>query len=151
MKSNGREAVQHREASALAIRPLSLATVTRSLILGMVVLLAASGFSATKGSLRLNDPVKVSGQTLSPGDYKVEWNGDGPDIELSISQGKHLIASVPAHLIQSKVSATANAAVTRKSDSGANNLVEIRFQGKKTSVDFSEPNAGSAQAGQAQE
>ena len=73
----------------------------------------------------------VNGTTLKPGDYKVQWEGSGPNVELSILQGKNVVAKVPAHVVDLPTPAANNAAVTRKNDSGPNSLAGVRFQGKK--------------------
>jgi hypothetical protein len=70
-----------------------IATLRKSLVLGMVLLLCASAFAANKGNLRLDDPVTVNGTTTTkPGDYKVQWEGNGPNVDLSLTQGKNMIA-----------------------------------------------------------
>ena len=57
---------------------MKFATVSKSMVLGLALLLASSAFAATKGSLELLDPVNVNGTTLKPGDYKVQWEGPAP-------------------------------------------------------------------------
>ena len=69
-------------------------------MLGLALLLASSAFAATKASLQLSNPVMVNGTKLKPGDYKVEWEGTGPNVELSIMQGKNVVAKVPAHVVE---------------------------------------------------
>jgi len=68
---------------------------------GASLLLAASAFAAGtgKGTLRLYDSVDVQGKRLPPGEYKVEWNGEGPEVELNITSGKKTVASVPAQVV----------------------------------------------------
>jgi len=72
---------------------------SKSLFLGLALLLATSAFAANKGSLTVQEPMTVNGTQLKPGDYKVEWDGNGPSVELSITQGKKVIAKVPAHVV----------------------------------------------------
>ena len=52
---------------------------------------------ASKGTLHLFENVTVQGKQLAPGDYKVEWTGEGPNVQLSIEQGKQTVA-VPARV-----------------------------------------------------
>src|SRR5580704_953095 len=108
---------------------MKFATVSKSLILGLAVLLTSSAFAGTsaKGSLQLSNPVVVNGTTLKPGDYKLNWEGEGPNVELSIIQGKNVIAKVPAHVVDLTSPAANTAAVTKKQDSGPNALAGIRF------------------------
>jgi len=115
---------------------MKFATVSKSLVMGLAVLLASSAFAATKADLQLNNPVLVNGTQLKPGDYKIQWDGSGPNVELSIIQGKNVVAKVPAHIVELPAPATYNAAVTHKNDSGPNSLAGVRFQGKKTAIEL---------------
>jgi hypothetical protein len=125
---------------------MKFATVSKSLVLGLAVLLASSAFAATKASLQLSNPVTVNGTKLKPGDYKLQWEGNGPNVELSIMQGKSVLAKVPAHLVELETPAANDAAVVRKNDSGPNSLAGIRFQGKKLALELPE-NSDGMQAG----
>ena len=156
MKSRNTVGIQHDEASSRSKlsprRKFGPKFVpATAVILGMTMLLGASAFAAEKGSMRLNDPVTVSGQTLTPGNYKVEWTGGGPDVELSILQGKRVVAKVPAHAVQWHMAANADAALTKKDNSGANTLIGLQFQGKKTSLELDEAGGAAAGSGQSQE
>jgi hypothetical protein len=115
---------------------MKFATVSKSLVLGLALLLASSAFAATKGSLQLINPVTVNGTTLKPGDYKVEWEGAGPNVELSILRGKNVVTKVAARVIELQTPAGNDAAVTRENGSGPNTLTGVRFQGKKTALEL---------------
>lgn len=121
---------------------MKFATVSKSLVMGLALLVASSAFAATKGSLQLNNPVTINGTTLKPGDYKVQWEGSGPNVELSIIQGKNVVAKAPAHIVELQSAAGQDAAVTRKNDSGPNSLTALRFQGKKFSLELGEAGDG---------
>jgi hypothetical protein len=117
---------------------MKFANVSKSLVVGLALLLASSAFAATKGSLQLTNPVDVNGTKLKPGDYKLQWEGTGPDVELSIMQGKTVIAKVPAHVVDLDTPAADNAAVTRKNGGGSSELAGVRFQGKKFSLQLAD-------------
>jgi hypothetical protein len=119
---------------------MTFATVSKSIVLGLALLLASSAFALTKGSLQLNNAVTVNGATLKPGDYKVQWEGSGPDVELSILQGKNVVAKVPAHVVELQTPAANDAAVTRVNGSGPSSLTGVRFQGKKTALELGDAN-----------
>jgi hypothetical protein len=121
---------------------MKFATVSKSLVMGLALLLTTSAFAAAKGALQLNNPVLVNGTTLQPGDYKVQWEGAGPNVELSIVQGKKVLAKVPARIVELKTPAANDAAVTQKNDSGPNTLAGLRFQGKKISLELGEAGEG---------
>ncbi len=124
---------------------MKFATVSKSLVLGLALLLASSAFAATKASLQLSNPVTLNGTTLKPGDYKVQWEGSGPNVELSILQGKNVVAKVPAHMVELPTPAANDAAVTQKNDSGPNSLAGLRFQGKKFALELGEASDGCRQ------
>lgn len=115
---------------------MKFATVSKSVVLAVALVLASSAFAATKGSLQLNSAVTVNGTTLKAGDYKVQWEGIGPNVELSILQGKNVVAKVPAHVIELQSAPSNDAAVTHQDGSGAKTLAGLRFQGKRTGLDF---------------
>jgi hypothetical protein len=73
---------------------------------------------------------------LKPGDYKIQWEGTGPNVELSILHGKNVVAKVPAHVVELQTPASNDAAVTRQNASGPNTLAGVRFQGKKTALEL---------------
>jgi hypothetical protein len=107
---------------------------SKSLFLGLALLLATSAFAANKGSLQVQEPVSVNGTKLAAGNYKVEWEGTGPSVELSISQGKKMLAKVPAHVVDLDRPAPADSAVVKNNGDGTRTLSEVRFSGKKFSL-----------------
>jgi hypothetical protein len=115
---------------------MKFATVSKSIVLGLALLLASSVFAATKGNLELTDSVTVNGTNLKPVDYKFQWEGSGPNVELSILRGKNVVAKVPAHVVELQTPAANDAALTRKDSSGQKSLTGVRFQGKKTALEF---------------
>ncbi len=115
---------------------MKFATVSKSLVMGLALLLASSAFAATKGSLQISNAVTVNGTTLKPGDYKVQWEGSGPNVELSIMQGKNVIAKAPAHIVDLDKPSDNDAAVTRKDESGSRSLTGVRFHGKKFALEL---------------
>jgi hypothetical protein len=129
---------------------MKFATVSKSLVMGLALLLASSAFAGTKASLQLSNPVTVNGTTLKPGEYKVQWEGTGPNVELSIIQGKNVVAKAPAHVVDLQTPADHDAAVTLKNDSGPNSLSALRFQGKKFSLELTEASGGMQAGGSSQ-
>src|ERR1700726_1961700 len=70
-------------------------------LFGASLLLAVSAMAGTenKGTLRLFDNVRVQGKQLSPGTYKIEWNGEGPEVQVNIVDGRNTVATVPARVV----------------------------------------------------
>jgi hypothetical protein len=121
---------------------MKFAAVSKGLILGLALLLVSSAFAATKGSLQLVDPVSVNGTRLKPGAYKVQWEGSGPSVEVSILQGKNVIAKAPAKVVNLDSAAANDAAVTQKSSDGTSLLIGVRFGGKKLALELAEASDG---------
>jgi hypothetical protein len=121
---------------------MKFATFSKSLVLGLALLLASSAFAGTKANLQLSNPVTLNGTTLKAGDYKVQWDGSGPNVEVSILKGKNVVAKVPAHVVELPTAAASDAAVTRKTDGGLNTLAGLRFEGKKFALELGEASDG---------
>jgi len=115
---------------------MTFAKVSKSLVLSLALLMASSAFASSKANLELINPVTVNGTTLKPGDYKVQWEGTGPNVELSILKGKEVVAKVPAHVVELQTPSSNDAAVTRQNPGGPNSLAGIRCQGKKFSLEL---------------
>jgi hypothetical protein len=129
---------------------MKFATVSKSIVLGLALLLASSALAATKGSLQLSNNVTLNGTTLKPGDYKVQWEGSGPNVEVKILRGKNVLATVAAHVIELQTPSASDAAVTRKNDSGPNSLVGVRFEGKRFALELGEASDGMRASGSSQ-
>jgi hypothetical protein len=121
---------------------MKFATVSKSLVMGLALLLASSAFASAKASLQLNNPVTVNGTTLKPGDYKILWEGTGPNVEISIIQGKNVVVKAPARVVDLPAPAPNDAAVTEMHDGAPNSLTSLRFQGKKFSLDLAQASDG---------
>jgi hypothetical protein len=121
---------------------MKFATVSKSLVLGLALLLACSAFAGTKANLQLSNPVTLNGTTLKPGDYKVQWEGNGPNVEVNILQGENVVAKAPAHVVELQTASPSDAAVIRKNDSGPNALAGLRFEGKKVALELGEASDG---------
>jgi hypothetical protein len=115
---------------------MKFATVSKSVVTGLALLLGSSAFAATKANLQLGNPVMVNGTKLKAGDYKLQWEGAAGNVEVSITQGKNVLAKVPARVIELQTPASNDAAVTRKNESGPNTLAGVRFQGKKFALEL---------------
>ena len=112
------------------------------------LLLGASAFAAptTKGTLKLFEPVTVQGKQLAPGQYTVEWNGEGPNVQLSIASGKNAVASVPARVVPvSLKNATSGYSSTKQQD-GSSTLTNVFFQGKTFELQIADQSASQGAA-----
>ena len=88
------------------------------------------------GQLELSEPLTVSGHELTPGQYKLTWEGTGVEVQAMISMHGKLVATVPAHLTDLNQPQRDNAYVSRKNDDGSQSLTEVDFAGKKYALSF---------------
>jgi hypothetical protein len=119
---------------------MKFATVSKSLVLGLALLLASSAFALTKGSLQLGSSAVLNGTTLKAGEYKVQWEGSGPNVEVSILKGKNVVAKTQARVVELQAASTNDAALMHKDESGASTLTGLRFEGKKFALELGEAN-----------
>src|SRR3984893_18387327 len=121
---------------------MKFATVSKSLLMGSALFLASSAFAANKASMLLQSPVTINGATLKPGDYRAEWNGSSANVALSITQGKKVLAKVPAHVVDLQTASNSDATVIRRNDDGTNSLTGVRFGVKKFALEVGEASDG---------
>jgi len=116
---------------------MKFASVSKILVACAALLVASSAFASSKASLQLTNPANVNGTNLKAGDYKLQWDGNGPNVEVSVMQGKKVLAKVPARIVELPAPADYNAAVTKTGSDGSSTLQGVRFQGKKYALDLS--------------
>ncbi len=120
---------------------MKLSRISKGLLLGLALLLATSVFAANKGSLAVTDPVTVAGKQLAAGEYKLTWDGSGSSVQLNIMQGKNVVATVPARMIELDRPANNSSAVVNSHTDGSKSLAEIRFSGKKYALAIGQESA----------
>jgi hypothetical protein len=129
---------------------MKLSTISKNVLPALALLLATSAFAANnvnKGSFEVFDPITVSGHQLSPGQYKLTWEGTGSSVELMIlSQGK-VVATVPARFVELGQASHDNATESHKNDDGSQSLTQIDFRGKKYALSFDNGSVESPSAG----
>jgi len=121
---------------------MKFATVSKSVVMGLALLLASSAFAATKANLTLQSPATINGTQLKAGDYKLEWDGSGPTVEVSIMKGKTVVAKVQAKVVDLNTVAQNSAAVVQRNADGSSTLTGARFEGKKIALELGESSDG---------
>jgi ABC-type nitrate/sulfonate/bicarbonate transport system substrate-binding protein len=116
-------------------------------LLGGALLLSASAFAGNnnKGTLRLDENVTVDGTPLQAGNYKVQWDGSGSDVKVTLSQGSRTVATVPAHVTEQKAAAQADAYGSTNQPEGGKALTAIYFGGKHYALQV-EPSTAATQS-----
>ena len=72
--------------------------------LTMLFLIPAFAFAKQKDSatVQIYQPVQVAGTQLASGQYKMEWEGNSPNVTVSFLDGKKTVATAPAKLVSKK-------------------------------------------------
>jgi hypothetical protein len=121
--------------------------MSRNLIVFAASLLfagAALAANATQGKLHLYEAVSIQGKQLQPGNYKVEWNGKGPDVQLTILNGKETVATLPAKVVPTNNKNAEDGYSAAKQPDGSTDLQTIFFHGTAFEIQVSQQAVNSA-------
>ena len=71
-----------------------------------MVFLPALAFAGQRNSanLELDQSVTIASTQLAPGQYKLIWEGNGPDVSVSFTQGKKVVTTAFARLVSDPAS-----------------------------------------------
>ena len=92
---------------------------------------AASGDSH-KSNFEISAAAQLNGTELPAGEYTARWEGPGPTVQVSIMQGKKVVATVPAQV----VALDRPASNTQAEINGDRELTSLQFSGKKFSLEL---------------
>ena len=120
-----------------------------SVFFAALVLLAGTVWAANKGSLELLHPTSVAGTKLASGNYTVQWEGSGDQVELKIYQGKKQVAATSGHIVQLNSASPYSSAIVSTDANGGASLSQIRFAGKKMAIEVSGEGGSAGAAGSA--
>lgn len=110
----------------------------QALAVVVLMLFAVSTLAAksNRTTVTVSDPVMVNGKTLASGQYTVTWEGSGDQVQVSFLQGKKVVATASAKLVQADVAYDSSALITKQDGNGLN-LVAIQPRGSKQSLALS--------------
>jgi hypothetical protein len=97
---------------------------------------AAIAGDSNKGSLQLYEKINVEGKALNPGHYTVTWEGSGPNVQVTVLQGKQTVASFPAHVTEQATKNTEDAYGSAPDADGGRMLTAIYPNGKRFSIEI---------------
>jgi hypothetical protein len=100
-------------------------------LMSFAMLLATTACTANRGSLYVPSPIMAKETQLPAGEYTVQWEGAGPDVELKIKLRNRVKATVPAKVIPLDQPLVEDEAVLGSDDDEGRRLLGIRFSGKK--------------------
>jgi len=112
--------------------------VSKLVLASLALLIATSAFAAEshKATVQFLDPVQINGKKVPAGDYQVKWEGNGPSVDVTISQGKKVLATSSAKLVDLDSKSLTDAALVKNNPDGSRALTEIRFSGKKFALNL---------------
>jgi len=108
-----------------------------SRIIFAALVLAGSAFAvnaAHKQTFQIFAPTQVNGTQIPAGEYQAQWEGSGPTVQVSIKQGKKVIATVPAQVVELGQASREDAAEIKSNPGGDRELISLRFSGKTYSL-----------------
>ena len=94
-----------------------------------------------KGKLHLQDKTIVDGKALNPGNYTVEWTGNGPTVQVTLLHGKQTVATFSAHLTEEPTPNRDDAYASAPEPDGSRRLTVIYFSGKRTGLELEQNEA----------
>ena len=87
-------------------------------------------------SVEIPSAVQVGGEHLQPGNYKVEWQGAGPEIKVNFVRDGKTVATVPGTLKTNDAQVTQDEIVTDTTRADIQTLTEIDFGRNKEALVF---------------
>jgi hypothetical protein len=92
-----------------------------------------------EGNLTLANPVQVGSTQLEPGNYKVEWQGSGPNVNMNILQDNKTVVTAPAKLVTYTEGQDAVVTGPAVNDPQKTALQEIDFGKQKEGLQLTQP------------
>ena len=108
-------------------------------LLSMIALLSTvSALARDKNqhSVHISDSVQVGGTQLKPGNYKLEWQGTGPEVQVNFVRDGKTVATAPGTLKTNDPHVTQDDMVTNTTSRNTKTLKEIDFSHNKESLVF---------------
>jgi len=91
---------------------------------------------SNKTSIKLYETTTVEGKALQPGDYKVTWEGSGPNVQVTILQGKEIVATFQAHVTEQAARNAGDAYGSSADTNGSRTLTTIYPGGKRIALEI---------------
>jgi len=115
-------------------------------VLSLTCLLGFGGSAyAARGNARsveIFDAVQIGATELKPGNYKVEWQGSGPAVEVSFLRNGKTVVTVPATLRTNSDHVTQDSILIEATSAGTSTLKEIDFGHQKEALVFDQNPGG---------
>lgn len=117
-------------------------SLLKGLALVALVALAGNALAATKASMDLLHPASISGTQLPAGNYTLQWDSQGDQVQVQILQGKKTVATVPAHVVKVEHPMRDNSVMVTPNGDGSQIVVRINFSKKDFALEPASEGAG---------
>ena len=88
-------------------------------------------------SVEIFDSVQIGSTELKPGNYKVEWQGSGPVVEVSFLRNGKTVVTVPGTLKTNDDQVTQDSIIlTEATGTGTSTIKEIDFRHQRQALVF---------------
>lgn len=124
-------------------------TLVKGVLFGASLMLASAALAGEKAAIKIYEQVTVNGKTIAPGKYDAQWTGNGSDVQLTLSKGKEVVATLPAHIASAQSVYSSTGYSTKKEADGSRALTNVFFGGKKYSLQVGEEVAATPAAAKA--
>jgi hypothetical protein len=89
-----------------------------------------------KKNVDVADQIVLAGKTLPPGQYKVEWQGNGPAVKVKFLKSGKTVLTAPATLTQLNEKAPYDAVVENTRTNGTKTIREIEWNNQREALMF---------------
>jgi hypothetical protein len=102
--------------------------------------LSLSAFAKDKNEAKFTLPstAQIGSTELKPGDYKAQWDGTGPDVQVKILKGKDVVATAPAKLVEKNGGSGVDAVTLGTGSGTVKSLDQVDFHGGRQSLIFNQ-------------
>jgi uncharacterized protein YhdP len=112
-------------------------------MLAMLLPISAAARSDNQRKVNLSTAVQVGSTQLQPGTYQLEWQGNGPAVNVEFIQNGQTVATTQARWVDKSQPAPYDSVVTEKAGNNQNRLMEIDFHKQKQVLQFNNGNTRS--------
>jgi hypothetical protein len=107
-----------------------LAVLAAVLGLGLAPFATAAGRQSV--NVELDTDTTLGGTKIPAGKYKISWTSSGAQADVKVAQGKKVVATTKAKLVERDRPATDDEVVSRKDAAGVFGLAEVHVRGEKS-------------------
>lgn len=98
----------------------------------------AQAKSKESGSMDLSDTAQIGSTQVMPGNYKVEWTGNGDNVQVTILKGKKTVATTEGKIVQLAERAPSDAVVTRTLSNNTKAVEQIQFDNRTEALSLNQ-------------